>query len=100
MNFQRTGSYPFAIFIIASVLRNFADVDFRIEVRSKCFMVVTRITVYNVQILNLIKKSGSWYSYNDTKLGQGRDAAKQCIMDNPELAEELEGLIFEELKKK
>eukprot|EP00975_Prorocentrum_lima_P056312 11808615-Prorocentrum_lima.AAC.1 len=55
MNFQRTGSYPFAIFIIASVLRNFADVDFRIEVRSKCFMMVTRITVYNVQILNLIK---------------------------------------------
>lgn len=50
--------------------------------------------------LNIIKKSGSWYSYNDTKLGQGRDAAKQCIKDNPELAEELEGLIFEELKKK
>ena len=50
--------------------------------------------------LGIIKKSGSWYSYNDTKLGQGRDASKQCIMDNPELAEELEGLIFEELKKK
>ena len=50
--------------------------------------------------LGIIKKSGSWYSYNDTKLGQGRDAAKQCITDNPELAEELEGLIFEELKKK
>ena len=50
--------------------------------------------------LGIIKKSGSWYSYNDTKLGQGRDAAKQCIADNPELAEELEGLIFEELKKK
>ena len=50
--------------------------------------------------LGIIKKSGSWYSYNDTKLGQGRDAAKHCIMDNPELAEELEGLIFEELKKK
>ena len=50
--------------------------------------------------LGIIKKSGSWYSYNDTKLGQGRDAAKQCIMDNPELAEELEGLSFEELKKK
>ena len=48
----------------------------------------------------IIKTSGSWSSYNDTKLGQGRDAAKQCIMDNPELAEELEGLIFEELKKK
>jgi len=50
--------------------------------------------------LGIIKKSGSWYSYNDTKLGQGRDAAKQCIADNPELAEELEGLIFEKLKKK
>ncbi|MDR0796111.1 MAG: recombinase RecA [Tannerella sp.] len=47
---------------------------------------------------NIIKKSGSWYSYGDTKLGQGRDAAKQCINDNPELAEELEGLIFEALK--
>ena len=50
--------------------------------------------------LGIIKKSGSWYSYNDTKLGQGRDAAKVVIKDNPELAEELEGLIFEELKKK
>ena len=48
--------------------------------------------------LGIIKKSGSWYSYNDTKLGQGRDAAKQCILDNPELAEELEGLIFDALK--
>ena len=50
--------------------------------------------------LGIIKKSGSWYSYNDTKLGQGRDAAKQCIKDNPELAEELEGLIFAALKDK
>lgn len=49
--------------------------------------------------LNIVKKSGSWFSYNDTKLGQGRDAAKQCISDNPELAEELEGLIFNALKK-
>lgn len=49
--------------------------------------------------LGIIKKSGSWFSYNDTKLGQGRDAAKQCIADNPELSEELEGLIFEEMKK-
>jgi recombination protein RecA len=47
---------------------------------------------------NIIKKSGSWYSYGETKLGQGRDAAKQCINDNPELADELEGLIFEALK--
>ena len=49
--------------------------------------------------LGIIKKSGSWFSYNDTKLAQGRDAAKQVIADNPELAEELEGLIFEALKK-
>ena len=48
--------------------------------------------------LGIIKKSGSWYSYNDTKLGQGRDACKQVIQDNPELAEELENLIFEALK--
>ena len=49
--------------------------------------------------LGIIKKSGSWFSYNDTKLAQGRDAAKQVIQDNPELAEELEGFIFEMLKK-
>ena len=47
----------------------------------------------------IIKKSGSWYSYNETKLGQGRDASKQVIQDNPELAEELEGLIFAALKE-
>jgi len=50
--------------------------------------------------LGIVKKSGSWYSYNETKLGQGREAAKECLRDNPELAEELEGLIFQELKKK
>ena len=49
--------------------------------------------------LGIIKKSGSWFSYNDTKIAQGRDAAKQVILDNPELAEELVGLIFEALKK-
>jgi recombination protein RecA len=49
--------------------------------------------------LGIIKKSGSWYSYNDTKLAQGRDASKQVIADNPELSEELEQLIFEALKK-
>ncbi len=50
--------------------------------------------------LGIIKKSGAWYSYNDTKIGQGRDAAKQCIADNPELAEELEAQIFDKLKDK
>ncbi|SDE14876.1 recombinase RecA [Pedobacter soli] len=38
----------------------------------------------------IIKKAGSWFSYGDTKLGQGRDAVKQLLSDNPELAEELE----------
>lgn len=38
----------------------------------------------------IVKKSGSWFSYADTKLGQGRDAVKQMIKDNPELMDELE----------
>lgn len=46
----------------------------------------------------IIKKSGSWFSYGDTKLGQGRDADKKCIEDNPELADELEAAIMEALK--
>ncbi len=47
---------------------------------------------------NIIKKSGSWFSYGDTKLGQGRDGVKKLLMDNPELAEELEGLVRSALK--
>eukprot|EP00388_Colpodella_angusta_P022595 GDKJ01057811.1.p2 GENE.GDKJ01057811.1~~GDKJ01057811.1.p2 ORF type:complete len:338 (-),score=39.54 GDKJ01057811.1:1919-2932(-) len=42
---------------------------------------------------NIIKKAGSWFSYGDTKLGQGRDAVKQLLMDNPELADEIENKI-------
>jgi recombination protein RecA len=49
---------------------------------------------------NVIKKSGSWFSYGDTKLGQGRDAVKQLLLDNPELAEELENKIKEALEAK
>ncbi|RXQ96797.1 recombinase RecA [Ancylomarina salipaludis] len=44
---------------------------------------------------NIIKKSGSWFSYGETKLGQGREAVKRLIIDNPELAEELEAKIVE-----
>ncbi|MBS7564242.1 recombinase RecA [Mucilaginibacter sp. Bleaf8] len=44
---------------------------------------------------NVIKKSGSWFSYGDSRLGQGRDAVKQLIIDNPELMEELENKIKE-----
>ncbi|MDG1571427.1 recombinase RecA [Robiginitalea sp. M366] len=46
----------------------------------------------------IIKKSGSWFSYGDTKLGQGRDAVKVLLNDNPELLEELEGKIKEAIK--
>ena len=45
--------------------------------------------------LDIVNKSGSWFSYNDTKLGQGRDAVKQMISDNPELCEEIETKIKE-----
>ena len=46
----------------------------------------------------IIQKSGSWYSYNGSKLGQGRDATMTLLRDNPELCEELEGLIKEAIK--
>ncbi|MBB6500630.1 recombinase RecA [Pedobacter cryoconitis] len=46
---------------------------------------------------NIVKKAGSWFSYGDTKLGQGRDAVKQLLMDNPELADEIESKIREEV---
>lgn len=50
--------------------------------------------------LNIIKKSGSWFSYGETKLGQGREAVKQLLQDNPELSEELEQAIRSALKEK
>lgn len=48
--------------------------------------------------LGIVKKSGSWFAYGSTKLGQGRDAVKRVIAENPELAEELEAKILEKLK--
>ncbi len=47
--------------------------------------------------MGIIKKSGSWFSYNDTKLGQGRDAVRTLLQDNVELMEELEGVIKAQL---
>lgn len=47
--------------------------------------------------LDVIKKSGSWFSYNENKLGQGRDAVKEIIEDNPELMEELEKKIKDKI---
>jgi len=48
----------------------------------------------------IIKKSGSWYSYGDTKLGQGKDAVKDLLSDNPELSEELEAKVVAALESK
>ena len=50
--------------------------------------------------MGIVKKSGSWFSYAETKLGQGRDAVRDMLKDNPELADELEAKIREEIKNK
>jgi recombination protein RecA len=49
--------------------------------------------------MGIVNKSGSWFSYNSDKLGQGRDAVKQLLLDNTELANEIEGKIREKLKE-
>jgi recombination protein RecA len=49
--------------------------------------------------LGVLQKSGSWYSYNSDKLGQGRDGVRQLLIDNPEMANEMEAKIREKLKE-
>ena len=61
---------------------------------SKVGEIVDLATEYDI-----IKKSGSWFAYGDSKLGQGRDAVKLMLKDNPELCEELEAKIMEKLKE-
>ncbi len=61
---------------------------------SKVGEIIDLATEYEI-----IKKSGSWFAYGDSKLGQGRDAVKQMLKDNPELCEELEAKIMEKLKE-
>ncbi|MEY3417968.1 MAG: hypothetical protein RL060_2080 [Bacteroidota bacterium] len=48
--------------------------------------------------MEIVKKSGSWFSYKDTKLGQGRDSVKQLLQDNPEMLDEIEQIIRERVK--
>lgn len=48
---------------------------------------------------DIIRKSGSWYSYGETRIGQGRDAVKQILKDNPELKEEIEAKVRAALKE-
>ncbi len=50
--------------------------------------------------LGIIRKSGSWYSYGETKLAQGREGTKDCLRDNPELSESIEAQIYEAIKAK
>ena len=56
---------------------------------AKVFLKQEKSLILGVE-LNVIKKSGSWFSYGETKLGQGRESVKTVIRDNPELAQELE----------
>ena len=49
--------------------------------------------------LGIVQKSGSWFSYNNDKLGQGREAVKQLMVDNPELGKEIEDKIREKIKE-
>jgi len=49
---------------------------------------------------DIVKKAGSWFSYGETRLGQGRDAVKALLTDNPELTEEIEGKIIDKLSEK
>ena len=49
--------------------------------------------------LGIVQKSGSWFSYNNDKLGQGREAVKQLMIDNPGLATEIETKIREKIKE-
>ena len=49
--------------------------------------------------LGIVGKSGSWFSYNNDKLGQGRDAVRQLLVDNPELANEIEVKIRAKIKE-
>jgi len=49
---------------------------------------------------NIIKKSGSWFSYGETRLGQGRETVRKLIIDNPELSQELETKIVEAITGK
>jgi len=61
---------------------------------SRCGEIVDLGVEYDI-----IKKSGSWFSYGESKLAQGRDATKQLLMDNPELADELQVKILEAIKE-
>ena len=78
------------------VVKNKVAPPFRLAeldiVYGKGFSKVGELVDLGVEF-NIVKKSGSWFSYGETKLGQGREAVKQLLTDNPELAEEIEAKI-------
>ena len=78
MKFQRFGCNPFAVFIITSVLGNFADIDLRIEVCSKCLMMVSCITVDDIQILDFIEVMFGSISRIDTTYSRVESASQDC----------------------
>jgi len=73
--------------------------SFRYTVEGKGISKIGEIIDLGVE-LNIIEKSGSWFSYKGNKLGQGRDTVKGLLEDNPELSEELEGAIRAKIEGK
>ena len=98
----KDGDQPIGNQVRVKVVKNkvappFRKAEFEItfgEGISKIGEIVDLGTEYEI-----IKKSGSWFSYGDSKLGQGRDAVKTLLKDNPELCEEIEGKIMEKIKE-
>ena len=98
----KDGDTPIGNQVKVKVVKNkvappFRKAEFEImfgEGISKIGEIIDLATEYNI-----IKKSGSWFSYQDTKLGQGRDAVKALLKDNQELCDELEAKIMEKLKE-
>ena len=96
----KDGDQPIGNQVRVKVVKNkvappFRKAEFEItfgEGISKIGEIVDLATEYNI-----IKKSGSWFSYDDSKLGQGRDAVKGLLKDNPELCDELEAKIMEKI---
>ena len=93
---QSTGSKTRVKVVKNKVAPPFTSAEFDIMF-GKGISKAGEIVDYGVE-LDIIDKSGSWYNYGETRLGQGRDTVKQILVDNPELMEEVEAKIREQLK--
>ena len=63
---------------------------------AKVFLKLAHLLIL-VQIWKLFNKSGAWYSYNGERMGQGKEAAKQYLLDNPQIADEIDRIIRDTL---